>query len=69
LPFLSWYVGGSLEYGGVWQDKEDIFSDAIASGSLFLGADTPIGPLYLGYGHAEGGNNTVFFYLGRPQFQ
>jgi NTE family protein len=69
LPFLSWYVGGSLEYGGVWQDKDDIFSDAIAAGSLFLGADTPIGPFYLGYGHAEGGNNTVFFYLGRPQFQ
>ncbi len=68
MPFLSWYIGGSLEYGGVWEDKDDIGSDSIASGSLFLGADTPVGPLYAGYGHAEGGYNAVFFYLGRPPF-
>ncbi len=69
MPFLSWYVGGSLEYGGVWEEKDEIGSDGIASGSLFLGADTPIGPIYLGYGHAEAGHNAVFFYLGRPLFQ
>ncbi len=66
LPILSWYVGGSLEYGGVWEDREDIGSDAIAAGSLFVGADTPLGPLYIGYGVAEHGNNSAFFYLGRP---
>lgn len=69
LPFLSWYLGGSLEYGGVWEDKGDLFDDAIPSGSLFLGADSPIGPLYIGYGHAEGGYDSIFFYLGRPQFR
>lgn len=69
MPFLSWYIGGSAEYGGVWEDNNDIGDDGIASGSLFLGADTPIGPLYVGYGHAEAGNNAVFFYLGRPFFQ
>jgi len=68
LPFLSWYVGGSLEYGGVWQEMDDIGSDAIAAGSLFLGADTPIGPLYVGYGLAQAGHQAIFFYLGRPQF-
>jgi NTE family protein len=68
LPFLSWYIGGSLEYGGVWEEKGDIGSDGIAAGSLFLGADTPIGPLYVGYGQAEAGHQAVFFYLGRPQF-
>ena len=36
------------------------------AGSLFLGADTPVGPLYLGYGQTEGGNNSLFFFLGRP---
>ncbi len=69
LPFLSWYLGGSLEYGGVWEDKDDLFDDGIISGSVFLGADSPIGPLYIGYGHAEGGYDSIFFYLGRPQFQ
>ena len=66
LPILSWYIGGSLEYGGVWEDRDDIGSDPIAAASLFIGADTPIGPLYLGYGHAEQGRNAAFFYLGRP---
>lgn len=66
LPIFSWYVGGTLEYGGVWEDQEDIGSDGIAAGSLFVGADTPLGPLYLGYGHAENGRNAAFFYLGRP---
>jgi NTE family protein len=66
LPFLSWFVGASLEYGGVWEDSSDLFSDGLAAGSLFLGADTPMGPLYLGYGQAEGGNNSLFFFLGRP---
>jgi NTE family protein len=66
LPILSWYIGGSLEYGGVWEDRDDIGSDGIAAGSLFIGADTPIGPLYIGYGHAEQGRDAAFFYLGRP---
>jgi len=66
LPILSWYIGGSLEYGGVWEDRDDIGSDGIAAGSLFVGADTPIGPIYIGYGHAEQGRDAAFFYLGRP---
>ncbi|WP_161492507.1 patatin-like phospholipase family protein [Oceanisphaera profunda] len=67
-PILDWYIGGSLEYGGVWETKQDIGNDGIAAGSVFVGADTPVGPVYLGVGQAEGGNNTVFFYLGRPLF-
>jgi NTE family protein len=68
IPFMSWYIGGSLEHGGVWREREDLFNDGITAGSLFLGADTPIGPVYLGYGHAERGLNTLFFYFGRPPF-
>jgi NTE family protein len=69
LPFLSWYVGASAEYGGVWEDKGDIFDNrAMGAGSIFVGADTPLGPLYIGYGYAEGGNNAIYFSLGRPQY-
>jgi NTE family protein len=66
LPVLSWYLGASLEYGGVWEDRDDLFQDGFAAGSLFAGADTPIGPLYVGYGQAERGNHSLFVFLGRP---
>jgi NTE family protein len=36
------------------------------AGSLFLAADTPLGPVYLAYGIAQDGNRTVYFYLGLP---
>jgi NTE family protein len=65
MKILPAYLGGSIEYGNVWQDSSDIaFDNGIFNGSLFLGADTPIGPLYLGLGFAEGGKNTAFVYLG-----
>jgi NTE family protein len=66
LPVLSWYLGGSLEYGGVWEDRDDLFQDGFAAGSLFAGADTPIGPLYIGLGLAERDNYSAFVFLGRP---
>jgi NTE family protein len=27
--------------------------------------DSPVGPAYLGYGHAQDGNSSWYFYLGR----
>jgi len=33
--------------------------------SLFVAADTAIGPLYLALGFAEGGSYAVYLYLGR----
>ena len=65
FQFLETYLGASVEYGGVWQERGDIFDDNIWAGSIFLGLDTPIGPLYTGYGHAEGGNNSVYVFLGK----
>lgn len=66
LKLLPWYVGASLELGNVWDDRDAIsFDSAIGAGSIFLGADTPIGPLYIGYGHAEQGRNSGFLYLGK----
>ncbi|MGE0649290.1 MAG: patatin-like phospholipase family protein [Alphaproteobacteria bacterium] len=62
------YFGGSLEYGGVFAELEDVARshDYFLAGSLFTGLDTPLGSLYLGYGHAEGGNDAVYLFLGRP---
>jgi len=63
---LPIYVGASLEYGNVWQSTSDIsLSNAFWAGSLWLGAETPLGPIYVAYGQAEEGHNSVYFFLGR----
>ena len=60
------YVGASLEAGNVWQDRDDMgFDDLRTAGSVFLGLDTFMGPLYLAYGHAEGGNDSAYMFLGQ----
>lgn len=60
------YVGASLEYGNVWEKQSDMsFGSAIFAGSLFFGANTPLGPLYIGYGQAEHGRKAGFLYLGK----
>ena len=62
------YFGGSLESGNVWKENEKEFdlSNLRLAGSLFVGYDTIFGPLYLAFGHADGGYNAGYFYLGRP---
>ncbi len=66
-PLLKTYTGASLEAGNVWAERSAIGWDSLRlAGSLFLGADTPIGPLYLGYGHADGGHGALYLLLGRP---
>jgi NTE family protein len=63
----SLYVGGSLEAGNAWQNSDDIsFSNALLAGSIFVGADTFIGPVYLAGGLAEGGHSALYLYVGRP---
>lgn len=65
LPF-GLYAGGSLELGNVWQNTSDIeLSNTIAAGSIFLGADTPLGPIYVAYGRAEGGIDSVYIFVGK----
>ena len=62
----SFYLGGSLETGNVWDKDEDIeFNNLRLAGNVFIGYDTPFGPLYLGFGYADGENNALYFYLGR----
>ncbi len=60
-------MGGPREGGNVWQDDDDVgFDDLRLAGSVFVGLDSPIGPVYLAYGHAEGGNDSVYLFLGQP---
>nr|MDA8086242.1 hypothetical protein [Nitrospiraceae bacterium] len=63
----DFYLGGSLESGNAWQEGEKQFDlgNLRLAGSLFAGYDTILGPFYLAFGHADGGFNAGYFYLGR----
>ena len=61
------YFGASLEAGQVWPGTEEIdLGDLDAAGSLFVGIDSPIGPVYLGAGMAKEGEGSLYIFLGQP---
>jgi len=61
------YLGASLEWGGAWQNRNDIgLEDTRFAGSIFVGADTFLDPLYGAYGYAEGGEQALYLFLGKP---
>jgi NTE family protein len=59
------YLGVSLEAGNVWHDLDDVaVGDAQFAGSVFIGADSVIGPFCVAFGWAERGNASVYLSLG-----
>jgi NTE family protein len=60
------YGGVSLEYGKVGKPLvPGNPDDWLESASIFVAADSPLGPAYFGYGRARDGNDNFYFYLGR----
>lgn len=58
------YLGASLDLGNTWQSYDDISAnDLIFGGSIFYGADTLMGPLYVGYGLNEEARSGEFFLM------
>ena len=61
------YAGFSLEAGRYGTPLvPGAPSGVLKSASVFLGADTPVGPLYFGYGRAADHNGSFYLFLGRP---
>lgn len=59
------YAGFSVEYGNVFDRMDDIgLDDMRVGGSVFIGLDTFIGPLLLGFGITEGGSEAVYLAVG-----
>jgi NTE family protein len=59
------YAGASLEAGNVWEDVGAVAVDDLRyAGSVFIGAETLFGPLYLGLGLAERGVSSAYISLG-----
>lgn len=63
FAFMPVYVGGSLEYGSIGDDAD--LEEGKLAGSVFVGVNSVLGPVYVGGGVAEGGNGTGFMFLGR----
>jgi NTE family protein len=63
----SVYAGLSLEAGNVYGSFTGTPPPGLQyAGSVFLGADTIIGPAYLAYGRAQEGNSAFYLYIGYP---
>lgn len=67
ISFLPAYAGITLETGNTWNLRREIGLDDLRySGSLFVGAETLLGPVYFAVGYSDGGEGAVYFYLGNP---
>jgi NTE family protein len=67
VRLLPAYAGLTLEAGNVWNTSSDVALDDLRySASLFLGAESPLGPLYFAVGHSDNGDSAVYFYVGNP---
>jgi len=63
----AYFVGATLEAGNAWRSREDVRTGALRTGmSLFVGADTALGPLYFALTHAPLGQTGVVLFIGRP---
>ena len=56
-----------MEFGNVWSNRSDISArDSILGGSIWVGVETPGGPVYVAYGRAEGDASAFYLFLGQP---
>ncbi len=63
---LPIYIGASLETGNTWNKKSDVgFDSLIFAGSVFLGIDSPFGPIYFGFGMTDRNEQSLHFSLGQ----
>ncbi|MFG6430154.1 patatin-like phospholipase family protein [Roseateles sp. LYH14W] len=60
------YLGLSAEVGRINDQLGESPQRTLRSNALFLAADTPLGPVYLGYGRGASGRSATYFYLGLP---
>lgn len=67
LELFSTYAGATLEAGNVWNLSDDIGLDDLRySGSVFIGAESPLGPVYFALGYSDSDDLAAYFYIGNP---
>ncbi len=66
ISLLPMYAGFSLEAGNAWLDTSEINSGNIRlAGSLFIGAETFLGPIYIAFGATDKGETAIYFNIGK----
>ncbi len=59
------YLGASLERGRAWNNDNAFDSGYINAGSIFIGYETPLGPLNFSYGLNDEAERALYLNLGR----
>ncbi|WP_462379067.1 patatin-like phospholipase family protein [Pseudomonas sp. Marseille-QA0892] len=59
------YLGASLERGRIWNNDNAFDSGYINAASIFLGYETPLGPLNFTYGMNDENEHALYLNLGR----
>ncbi|HJQ98193.1 MAG TPA: patatin-like phospholipase family protein [Candidatus Polarisedimenticolaceae bacterium] len=60
------YAGISLEVGNVYSRSDPVTVKSLReAGAIFVGANTILGPAYIGYGYTDGGRNSVYLIIGQ----
>lgn len=59
------YIGASLERGRAWNKDNEFDSGYINAGSVFIGYETPLGPLNFSYGLNDEAERALYMNLGR----
>jgi len=66
LPFdFPLYAGASLERGRAWNNDNEFDSGYINAASVFIGFDTPLGPLNFSYGFNDDDEKALYLNLGQ----
>ncbi|MCF6239192.1 MAG: BamA/TamA family outer membrane protein, partial [Candidatus Marinimicrobia bacterium] len=58
------YIGTTLEYGNVTQNRKDVFGEGLLNGSVYLAYSSPLGPIYVGVGWSEQRSALLFLRMG-----
>jgi len=59
------FLGGSIEVGNVFDDRLSFaLDDQIVAGSIFAAIDSPIGPVFIGYGLNDADESRAYFSIG-----
>ncbi|AZZ45065.1 hypothetical protein C1896_09160 [Pseudomonadaceae bacterium SI-3] len=59
------YLGASLERGRAWNNDNAFDSGYINAGSIFIGYETPLGPLNFSYGLNDEAEHALYLNMGR----
>ena len=60
------FVGGTIELSNAWDIRSEFSNEAtVLNAGVYLGFDSWVGPMLLGYGAREGGEGNLFLEIGR----